>query len=241
MPQRKICCLLATISVTAIFFFFYNQRKHSDGFWLSSKGTFTPFIDRCFVVLAGFHVTVLQYYFKDRQLLGIIPSSCSEGFPPPTASVQIHSILWKLCKDSHRWHTSCRASGFMTSLPNPSSSSVPSWLMPGSTSWCAFPRVDTRQLRSAAPHLYNSKRGGGGWGLRALLQCWKTHYVYFCQLLGSHGWGGPGSNWATSHEMKPRDQREDKQTRRLTQACVQIDSRRYPHVLCLLNAYTKTA
>lgn len=172
------------------FFFFYNQRKHSDGFWLSSKGTFTPFIDRCFVVLAGFHVTVLQYYFKDRQLLGIIPSSCSEGFPPPTASVQIHSILWKLCKDSHRWHTSCRASGFMTSLPNPSSSSVPSWLMPGSTSWCAFPRVDTRQLRSAAPHLYNSKRGGGGWGLRALLQCWKTHYVYFCQLLGSHGWGG---------------------------------------------------
>lgn len=67
---------------------FYNQRKLSNGFWHSSKGTFTPFIDRCFVVLAGFHITVLQYYFRGKKLLGIIPSSYREGFPPPTVSVK---------------------------------------------------------------------------------------------------------------------------------------------------------
>lgn len=36
----------------------------------------------------GFHITVLQYYFRGRKLLGIIPSSYSEGFLPPTASVK---------------------------------------------------------------------------------------------------------------------------------------------------------
>lgn len=36
----------------------------------------------------GFRITVLQYYFSGRKLLGIIPGSYSEGFPPPTASVK---------------------------------------------------------------------------------------------------------------------------------------------------------
>lgn len=179
------------------------------------KGTLTAFIYTCFLVLTLcrfshysasvllWRLKIIRYhsYFLQRR---ISTSNCCS---------QIRSILWKLCKDPQCWHTSWRANGFMTSLSNPFSSSVPSWLMPECTSWCTFPWVDTRQLRSTALHLYNLK------GLRAPLQCWKTHYVYFCQLLGSHGWGGPGSNWATLHKMKPGDQREDNQTHRLAVAC----------------------
>ena len=194
-----------------VFSLFYNQKELRNGFWHSSKGRLTPFIHRCFVVWTscGFshhgtsvllqRLKIIRYHSQFLQWR-ISTSSCFS---------QIHSILWKLCEDPRCWHTSWRASGFMTSRSNPFSSSVPSWLMPKSTSWCTFPWVDTRQLRSTALHLYNSK------GLRGVLQCWKTHYVYFCQLLGSLGRGGPGSHWETLHKMKPLDWREDKQTRQL--------------------------
>lgn len=167
-------------------------------------------------VLCRFSHYCIALWLLRQKIIGYNSQLLQQLISASKCVSQIHSILWKLCKESQCWHTSCRPSGFMTSLSNPSSSSVSSWLMLGSTSSCTFPRVDTRQLRSTTPHLYNSKRYGG------LPQCWKTHYVYFCQLLGSLSCGGSGSNWATSHEMKPQEWRENKQTHRFTKACLEI-------------------
>lgn len=198
MPQRKICCLLA-ISAT----FFVLQSKEAKQWLLAQQQRHIHSFHRQMFCRADFLWVFTLHYCSitlEAEIIRYHSQFLQRSISTSNCFSQIHSILWKLCKDSQCWHTSWRASGFMTSLSNPPSSSVSSWLMPGSTSWCTFPRVDTRQLCSTAPHLYNSK------GLRALLlQCWKTHYVYFCQLLGSLRWGGPGSNWATLHEMKPQD------------------------------------
>lgn len=171
---------------------FFNGKKQKTAFWHRHVHSFHRQI-----FYVGFHMTVLQYYFKGRKLLGIIPGSYTVAIATAKRFSQL--ILWKLCKDSRCWHTSCRSCGFMTSRSNPSSSSVQSWLMPESTSLWTFSCVDMRRLCSTTPHLYNSKR------FSALPRSWKTHYVYFCQLLGSLGRGGPGSNWAALREMNPQE------------------------------------
>lgn len=183
----------------------------------------------------SFHITLLQYYFKGRKLLGIIPSFYSDGFPLPNASVKSILSAGNFARIPSADILPADQVGFMTSLSNPSSSSVLSWLMPRSSSSCTFPPVDTQQFCSTIPHLHKSN------GFRALPQCWKTHYVYFCQLLGSLSRGGwAGLNWAMFLETKPREQRQDKQTHWFARTGLEIRIYKYPHVLFLLNIYTKT-
>lgn len=55
----------------------------------------------------------------------------------------------------------------MTSQSNPSSSSVPSRLMPESISWCTFPGVDMWQLCSIALYLYKFKEA---WNTATMLK-----------------------------------------------------------------------
>lgn len=89
MAQRKIWCLLATISVTAIFFVL--QSKGAKKWLLAQQQRHTYFFHIqmfCSTDCAGFHIRVLRYNFRGWKLLGIIPSSYSKGFPPPTASVK---------------------------------------------------------------------------------------------------------------------------------------------------------
>lgn len=54
------------------------------------------------------------------------------------------------------------------------------------------------------------------------------------------GVGGLGSNWAMFLETKPREQRQDKQTHWVAKTGLEIRIYKYPHVLFLLNIYTKT-
>lgn len=76
MPKRQICCLLATVPLAAIFFslLLVLQSKEAKHWLLAQQKRHVHSFHRQ-MFCAGFHITVLQYYFRGRKLLGTIPSS----------------------------------------------------------------------------------------------------------------------------------------------------------------------
>lgn len=73
------------MSFTAIFLVL--QSKGAKKWLLAQQKRHVPSFHRQ-MFCAGFHITVLHYDFWGWKLLGIIPSSYSNGFPPPNASVK---------------------------------------------------------------------------------------------------------------------------------------------------------
>lgn len=177
-----------------LFSLFYNQRKLSNTFWHSSKGMFTPFIDRCFVVLCGFS------YYSNAVLLWKLKiiryhSQCLQGrISTSNCFSQIHPILWK---DSQCWHTSgepvdlwhhylillhllCPVDWCLGVLPG-----APSH---GWTRGSYTPPLHISITQRGSEHCYNAEK----LIMFISASCW-----------GPQVWRGPGLNWATLHEMEP--------------------------------------
>lgn len=133
----------------------------------------------------------MQYYFGVWKLLGIIPSSCSEGFPPPTASVKSIPSSGNSLRISsadilpgetvdlwHHYlillHLQCPVDWCLRVLPG-----APSH---GWTRGSYAPPLHISIIQRGSEHSYNAEK----LIMFISASCW-----------GPPVWRGPGLNWAT--------------------------------------------